>query len=104
MNESRFPRTLELECQFKFRERERERVFFGVLSQEKTRVLDYENEGGLYRQGLIVSLNGFSMWDKKNRKQRVGGKKSRVRTAMLHVWTQKLTKVEGWWPEEEPRG
>ena len=37
-----------------------ERVFFGVLCQEKTGVLDYENEGGLYRQrGLGVFYSTF---------------------------------------------
>ena len=29
------------------------------------------NEGGLYRQGIRVSLNGFPMWDKRSEKPKV---------------------------------
>ena len=72
------------------------------MGQEKIGVLGYENEGGLYRQGIRVSLKEFSMWDKRSEKQRVGGKKSRVQTARSRVRTRKLIRAEGWWPEEEP--
>ena len=58
--------------------------------------------GAYIGKGLMVPTTQLSMWDKRSEKQRVGGKKSHVRTAKSRVRTLKFTRAEGWWPEEEP--